>query len=143
MLCRLRQFAGENGTLDDPRLLSPQKLGDCCSRHSIFREHRINDTPLIEGGQGATRSIGKQQTTFVFRSRAGRFDHDRYFLTLFLHPGGKALESIEDLERSIVVCHDTKRKWFEIPVLVDAKITGSKSTIARSQTVHRQILNRF
>lgn len=128
----LGQFSRESGTLDDPGLLSPQKLGDCRSGHAILRKQGINDPPFIQGGQSAMGCIGLQETTFVFRLGTWRFDHHGNGLALFLHPDGEPFEAINDLETAVVISSDAERQGLEIAIFVITDFSRSKAVVARS-----------
>jgi hypothetical protein len=84
----------------------------------------LNDSRLVECGQGAFGRVGLEQQAFVLFGAAGTFDHDRDRVVSVFTPGLEALEPINHLVPAVVRRYDTNGQWSR---LVGKRMDGSRS----------------
>jgi len=85
-------------TLRNPLLLPTEQLGDSRDCQSIFFDHGPNDAAFVERGEHTTWRVGQQKQALMLRSSPGRFNNDGNLFLALIDPGGKTLESVDDVE---------------------------------------------
>ncbi|MFZ4777570.1 MAG: hypothetical protein ACOYM3_19545 [Terrimicrobiaceae bacterium] len=108
-LPRCHLLFGEGGesidqccTLRNPRLLPTEQLGDSRNRQSILFDHGPNDAAFVERSEHTTWRVGQQKQALMLRSSPGRFNNDGNLLFALTDPGGKTLESVDDVEIPLI-----------------------------------------